>query len=75
MAAFSVTGRKSPGHTFTVTNATKPGNSDKLKLHDINQTISEWIRCGVIRFVGTSGSTHTYHMMGNPEMVGTQAGG
>lgn len=74
MAAFTVSGYKSPGQTFTVTNATAPANTDTLTLHGIKQTVAEWIKRGVIRFVGSVTTTHTYHLMANPEIVGSQAG-
>ena len=74
MASFTVSGYKNPGQTFDLTNATAPAGSDSLTLHGIKQSVSEWTKCGIIRFVGSVSTTHTYHLMANPEIVGNQAG-
>jgi hypothetical protein len=74
MSTFTVTGYKTPGQTFTVTNATAPAVTDSLILNGIKQTVADWTKCGVIKFVGTVSTTHTYYLMATPEIVGQQAG-
>ena len=74
MAAFTVSGYKTPGQTFTVTNATAPVDADTLTLNGVKQTLANWKKCGVVEFVGTVSTTHTYHLSANPEIVGQQAG-
>ena len=75
MASFSVAGYKSPGQTFTVTNASKPANTDTLTLSGIKKTIAEWTRGGVIQYVSTVSTTHTYLLQSDPTILGSQPSG
>lgn len=74
MASFTVSGLEYAGQPFTVTNATAPVGSDTFTINGIKQTVSEWTRCGVIKFMSTVSTTHTYYLMASPEIVGQQAG-
>lgn len=75
MANFTVTGYKSPGQTFTVTNATAPAVTDTITLNGVKQTIKEWVRCGVFKFKSTVSTTHTYHISADAAIRGYQASG
>ncbi len=74
MAAFTASGYLSPGQTFTVTNATAPAITDTITINGMKQTIAEWTKCGVIKFVGSVSTTHTYYLMANQSIVGQMAG-
>lgn len=75
MAAFTVTGYKSPGVTFDVDGGgSAVANTDTLKLNGVKQTVQEWVKRGCIRLSSTTGNVNTYHVLWNPEMVGQMAG-
>lgn len=75
MASFTKTGIK-VGEIFTIDGgAAVPAAADFLTLNGIKTSISNWIRCGVMRPVSTTGNVTTYHKMTNTSIVGSQPGG
>lgn len=75
MASFTKTGIK-VGEIFTIDGVSAvPVPSDTLTLNNYKNSIDNWIKCGVIRPVSTTGFVTTYHKMTNVSIVGTQPGG
>lgn len=75
MATFTRTGYQSPGLIFTVDGVSAPpALTDFLVMNGYKQAIQEWIRCGVIRPVSTTGNVTTYHQLANTFILGENAG-
>ena len=75
MASFTKTGIK-VGEIFTIDGVSAaPVAADTLTLNGVKNSISDFIKCGVIRPVSTSGFVTTYHKMTVTSIVGTQPGG
>lgn len=74
MASFTKSGIK-VGEIFTIDGGSAaPASTDTLTLNGIKNSVANWIKCGVIRPVSTSGFVTTYHKMTISSIVGQQPG-
>ena len=75
MASFTKTGIK-VGEIFTIDGVTAaPVSTDTLTLNNIKNSIANFVQCGIIRPVSTTGFVTTYHKMTVTSIIGAQPGG